>query len=149
MKKFFILFLFVFYSIMAVYAEYQPIPNYQLNRYKAEVENIINTEYPIAKKEIKNIVNEVKIETDSNYKRVLIEQGIAEAIFKFYKKIIDTTEKYTPINKSTPATDWYEELQNQLNPYLRSANVNVKKINKLLDYAKRKQYQLENKYHCN
>lgn len=131
---------------MAVYAEYQPIPDCQLNQYKAEVENVINTEYPIAKKEIKNIINEIRIETDNNYRRVLIEQGIAEVLFKFYKKITDATEKYTPINKSIPATDWYEELQNQLNPYFKNADINTKKIDKLLNYAKRKQSQLEKKY---
>ena len=146
MKKFFILFLFVFYSIIAAYADYQPIPEYQLNQYKVEIENIINSEYSAAKKEIKNISNEVKIETDNNYRQVLIEQGIAEILFRFYQKIANTTEKYARINELIPATDWYEEIQKQLNPYLQSANINTKKINKLIDYAQRKQYQLEKKY---
>lgn len=146
MKKFFILSLFIFYFLTPVYAEYQQIPSYQLNQYKVEIESTINTTYPIAKRSIKNISKEVKLEKDNNYRQVTIEQGIAMIIFEFYEKLLKITNKYTPTNIEIPPTDWYGELQKKLEPYLKNAGVNSKKINKLLDYAQREQYRLERKY---
>ena len=68
MKKFFLLLLFFFYSAIAVYADYLPIPNYQINQYKVEIEYIINIEYPFTKKEIKNIIF-----ISQSFRNVLIE----------------------------------------------------------------------------
>lgn len=113
------------------------------------MESLINKEAPLAKQYIKHLFKEVKNENNKYNRMILVEQGIPVILFEFYKKLIITTEKYTRITEEIPATDWYEELEEQLIPYLKNNNVNTKKIDKLLNFAKLKQFQLEKKYSNN
>lgn len=146
MKNFIIILLVLICINVPAFSDYHTFPKDLSLQYKSEIEDIINKEIPLTKHSIKNVLNEAKREKNDYNRQLIIEQGIAINLFEFYKKLINATEKYVPINEYLPASDWYGELKKNLDPYLKNNNINVKKINKLLKYAEQKQYQLEKKY---
>ena len=57
MKKIFLIIYLIFALQIPTFAEYKPIPKNLNKQYKAEIEHIIDTEYP---KAIKNVDKNVK-----------------------------------------------------------------------------------------
>ena len=131
---------------MPALAVYKPVPKEFSKQYKNEIEKTVKYQIPIAKKSINSIFKEVKTEENSYIKTVTIEQGINSVIFDFYLALIDVTDKYINIKQDIQPTDWYGDLKVTISPYLNDNHVDISKINSFLDYAQKKQIELENKY---
>ena len=131
---------------MPALAVYKPIPIEYSKQYKNEIEKTVKYQIPIAKKSINSIFKEVKTEENSYIKTVTIEQGVNSVIFDFYLALIDVTDKYINIKQDIQPTDWYGDLEVIITPYLNDNHVDISKINSFLDYAQKKQIELENKY---
>ena len=131
---------------MPALAVYKPIPTEYSKQYKNEIEKTVKYQIPIAKKSINSIFKEVKTEENSYIKTVTIEQGVNSVIFDFYLALIDVTNKYINIKQDIQPTDWYGDLEVIITPYLNDNHVDISKINSFLDYAQKKQIELENKY---
>lgn len=131
---------------MPALAVYKPVPKEFSKQYKNEIEKTVKYQIPIAKKSINSIFKEVKTEENSYIKTVTIEQGVNSVIFDFYLALIDVTNKYINIKQDIQPTDWYGDLEVIITPYLNDNHVDISKINSFLDYAKKKQIELENKY---
>ena len=144
-KIFFTLFILFNFSLLS-FAEYKPIPQDLKSAYKKEMEFTIKKEVPKSKKLINNIKREINSEKNPYNKQTIIDYGIASILFDFYMQLADVTNKYVEIKQDIPATDWYIELKEFINPYLKDNNINVRTINSLLIYAKRKQLNIEKQY---
>ena len=131
---------------MPALAVYKPVPKEFSKQYKNEIEKTVKYQIPIAKKSINSIFKEVKTEENSYIKTVTIEQGVNSVIFDFYLALIDVTDKYINIKQDIQPTDWYGDLKVTILPYLNDNHVDISKINSFLDYAQKKQIELENKY---
>ena len=144
-KILFTLFILFNFSLLS-FAEYKPIPQNLKSAYKKEMEFTIKKEVPKSKKLINNISREINSEKNPYNKQTIIDYGIASILFDFYMQLADVTNKYVEIKQDIPATDWYIELKEFINPYLKDNNINVRTINSLLIYAKRKQLNIEKQY---
>ena len=144
-KIFFTLFILFNFSLLS-FAEYKPIPQDLKSAYKKEMEFTIKKEVPKSKKLINNIKREINSEKNPYNRETIINYGISSILFDFYMQLADVTNKYIEIKQDIPATDWYIELKEFINPYLKDNNINVKTINSLLIYAKRKQLNIEKQY---
>ena len=146
-KKVLLLLLFIIvYNIPAIYAEYTPIPNNLKSSYKKEIEQVINKEVPKSKLAIKNIEFEIKKEKNPYNRQTIIDYGITSILFDFYTQLINVTEKYSNIKQSIPPTDWYIELKESITPYFIDNNINSKRIDALIDYANRKQKEINKRF---
>lgn len=148
MKRILLLILFIFLCL-PVFADYQPIPKQLSAKYKAEMENIINNEYPLAIQKVDEYVNEA----NTYYKRVLLkgynsdnqmnainlnllyENGFPTADLDIYSKLMKVTqEKYLKVNYSPIATDWVTPYADFMQPYFKDNNVNTKKLDEIVNY---------------
>lgn len=146
MKKILVIFFLIFQFFLPVFAEYKPIPKNLSKQYKAEMEQIIDEEYP---KVIKNIDNEVKYAKSLRNK--ILQRGfniedyinlalipdtcIPSADLDLYAKLLQTTqEKYLGIKYIPLGTDSVNPIDNILSPYFIDNNVNRSKLTKILLY---------------
>ena len=152
MNKIFIVILSPFLYCMPAFAEYIPIPQNLSKQYKAEMEQIIDEEYPKIIKNINDYVNYVKSNYDkikkTNYPTdcyLLPEVSIYDLDISLYSKFIKTTqEKYLGIKYEQIGTDDSSSLQTYIYPYLVDNNINIKKLKKLGSYAKKKHSIINN-----
>ena len=144
-KILFTLFILFSFSLQS-FAEYKPIPQDLKSAYKKEIEFTIKKEAPKSKKLIDDITKKINSEKNPYNKQTLIDYGITSILFDFYMQLTNVTNKYVEIKQDIPATDWYIELREFINPYLKDNNINIKTINSLLIYAERKQLKIEKQY---
>ncbi len=138
MKRIFILLLFMFLCL-PVFAEYKPIPKELSKQYKAEIEQLIETQYPIAIREIE----ETSAQAHIMYLQVLknknlymdyvsnnFDMNIDNGQFYLLSKIIDATNEYVNIKNDTAlATDYVGSLLDFLDPYFKDNKINKNKLN--------------------
>lgn len=137
MKKLFLLICFLFLCL-PVFAEYKPIPKELSKQYRAEMETIINREYPKVINDIDKYYNEVK---KTGFEP---EISIYDLSLFMYDDMMKVTkekylgEKYNPYSSDTviPAADF-------LAPYFRDNQVNIEKIIYINNYAKTKDKQIQ------
>ena len=146
LKKIILLLFILFYFSLSSFAEYKPIPQNLKSKYKTEIESTIKTEIPKSKKAIKNVESEIKKEKNPYNRQTIIDYGITSILFDFYMQLIDVTNKYVEIKQDKPSTDWYIELKESITPYLMDNNINTRRIDSLLNYANKKQKELNKKY---
>ena len=138
MKKLLLLLLLIFISCPA-FAEYKPIPKELSKKYKAEITQLIRSQYPIAIREIEEtraqahvmFLNDVK---DKNlymdYALNNFDMIIDNGEFHLLSKIIDVTNKYVDIKNDTAlATDYVGALLDFLDPYFKDNRINKSKLN--------------------
>ncbi len=157
MKKLFVLILIIFLG-SPVFAEYVPIPEHLSKQYKKEMECIINKEYPKAIKNVDNYVKKAikyynRVQTYGCYSdnemnvinlNLMYEHEIG-AEFDIYKKLIKITlEKYLNQNYTTFTANWAGPYIDFLEPYLKDNNVNIKKINDIIEYEIKKHRIIKN-----
>ena len=150
MKKIFIVILSAFLYCIPAFAEYVPIPKHLSKQYKAEIEQIIDEEYPKVIKNIDNIMLEAKKLHDNILKNgytideyinlVLIpETNIPTADLDLYAKLLKITqEKYLGIKYIPIGTDSVNAINDILLPYFAVNNVNTNKLTKILIYENKK-----------
>ena len=128
---------------------YIPIPKELSQQYKAEMEQIIDEEYP---KVIKKI-DECVIDAQKHYKKVIkygyysnnqmdainlgliYEHCIPSSSLDLYGKLIQITqEKYLKTHYEPLGTDWVTPLERIITPYLKDNMVNTKKLDVILQY---------------
>ena len=141
MKKLLILFLFLIFCL-SLFANFSYAGEHN-SQYVKEINKVINAQIPIAKKRIKVIEKEFKAEQNTDKKTALIEQGIDDVLYDFFTELINTTDKYMNIKSAMPTADSYGDLQILVRPYLESNNINIKKVDKLDDYAHKKYCNLK------
>ena len=131
---------------LSSFAEYKPVPQNLKLKYKTEIEYTIKSEIPKSKKAIKNIESEIKKETNPYNRQTIVNYGITSILFDFYMQLVNVTNKYVEIKQDIPPTDWYMELKESITPHLTDNNINTRRIDSLLDYANKKQKELNKKY---
>ena len=145
-KKIILLLLILFHFSLSSFAEYKPISQNLKLKYKAEIEYTIKKEIPKSKRAIKNIESEIKKEKNPYNRQTIIDYGITSILFDFYMQLVDVTNKYIEIKQNITPTDWYMELKESITPYLMDNNINTRRIDSLLNYANKKQKELNKKY---
>ncbi len=126
--------------------EYVPIPKELSKQYKAEIEQIIDEEYP---KIIKNIDEDVEYGKQL-YEKILkngydaymaADLGLIDDIcipaadLKLYAKLVQITqEKYLKIDYDPPGADWVTPFEKYMKPYFRDNDVNTDKLKKIVKY---------------
>lgn len=145
-KKLLLLLFFLFNFSLISFAEYKPIPQDLKSKYKKEIEKVIKSEIPKSKQAIKNIESEIKNEKEPYNRQTIIDYGITSILFNFYMQLIDVTNKYVEIKEDIPPTDWYIELKESITPYFIDNSINIKHIDSFLNYANKKQKELNKKY---
>ena len=153
MKKIFIVILSAFLYCIPAFAEYVPIPKHLSKQYKAEIEQIIDEEYPKVVKNIDDYLKYVKSNYNETIKNkcktdyyLLPEVSIYDLDISVYSKLIKITqEKYLNSKYKTTGTDDSSSLQIYMYPYLIDNNINIKKLEKLGTYAKKK-HTIVNRY---
>ena len=122
---------------------YIPIPKELSNQYKAEMERIIDEEYP----KVITKIDECVISAEILYKKVIkdgyfsnnqmdtinlgliYENCIPTASLNLYDKLLKITqEKYLKIHYEPLGTDWVTPYANILSPYLKDNNVSLEKL---------------------
>ena len=147
MQKKIILLLFILFNFsISSFAEYKPIPQNLKLKYKKEVEYTIKLEVPKSKQAIKDIELENKKEKNPYNRQTIIDYGITTILFDFYMQLVNITNKYIEIKEDIQPTDWYIELKESITPYIIDNNIDTKRIDSLLDYANKKQKELNKKY---
>lgn len=147
MQKKIILLLFILFNFsISSFAEYKPIPQNLKLKYKKEVEYTIKLEVPKSKQAIKDIELEIKKEKNPYNRQTIIDYGITTILFDFYMQLVNITNKYIEIKEDIQPTDWYIELKESITPYIIDNNIDTKRIDSLLDYANKKQKELNKKY---
>ena len=122
------------------------IPADLKSKYKAEIEYTIKAEIPKAEQAINNIELEIKKEKNPYNRQTIVDYGITSILFNFYMQLVNITDKYIKIKQDIPSTDWYIELKKSITPLLIDNNINTKNIDSLLNYANKKQKELNKKY---
>lgn len=145
-KKIILLIFILFYFSLSSFAEYKPVPQNLKLKYKTEIEYTINSEIPKSKKAIKNIELEIKKEKNPYNRQTIVNLGITSILFDFYMQLVNVTNKYVEIKQDLPSTDWYIELKESITPHLIGNDINTKRIDSLLNYANKKQKELNKKY---
>ncbi len=150
---------FVTFALSA-FAEYKPIPKHLSKQYKADMERIIDEEYP-------KIINKIDIDMKqaTNYYNRILKYGyysdnqtnvynlyfmyeivIPNSDIHLYNKLFNITcKKYLKMNNQTIATDYSGTFANFLEPYFNDNKVNIKKLIDIIDYEK-KQNEIVKKY---
>ncbi|MCR4881840.1 MAG: hypothetical protein K6A44_07815 [bacterium] len=128
---------------------YVPIPKELSNQYKAEMEQIIDEEYPKVIKKIDECVIEAQIHYNNIIKYgyysnnqidainlgLIYEMCIPTSSLDLYGKLIKVTkEKYLGEKYEPLGTDWVTPLENSINPYLQKNKVNTDKLNDIIQY---------------
>lgn len=141
MKKLLVVFLIMFFNILPCFAEYKPIPKNLSKQYKAEITQIIDTQYPIAVHETEGIREEAhQLYLDvlnnknlyMNYCANNFDMIIDNGEFHLLSKIIEATNKYVPIkNDDALATDYVGSLLDFLDPYFKDNHIDTKKLDSL------------------
>lgn len=131
---------------MPVYANYKPISTEVSQQYKLEVEEFVKLRYSFYQQEIDSILLEYSKCPSLYEKRVIFEQGINSILLDFYMQILEITNRYVNIKDNIPQTDYPSELYQLLLPYFKENHVNTNKINKLLNYAMKRQKKMEKLY---
>ena len=143
-KKIIFTFIILTFASITVFANNTMIPHDKKNQYRIEIQNRINYLTPITIKNINEIETEIKNEKNQHIKNMLISDGINSELLKFYIELLEITNKYTNTPIIIPPTDWYKEIKNVIDPYLKDNHICTIKINYLLIYAKYKQSQIKN-----
>ncbi|MBR1754499.1 hypothetical protein IJ732_06645 [bacterium] len=150
MKKTFVILMIIIKFCLPVFAdadaEYVPIPKELSKQYKAEIEQIIDEEYP---KIIKNIDEDVEYGKQL-YEKILkngydaymaADLGFVDDLYiptadlKLYAKLVQLTqEKYLKIDYDPPGADWVTPFEKYMKPYFRDNNVNTEKLKKIVKY---------------
>ena len=126
--------------------DYRPIPKELSNQYKAEMEQIIDEEYPKIIKKInedteygKNIYQ--KIMKNGYNVDLAADLGFVYELYlptedlDLYAKLVKITqEKYLKIDYDPPGADWVTPFENYLKPYFIDNNVNTKKLQDIFRY---------------
>ena len=133
-------------NISSVNEIHNEIPANLRSKYKAEIEYTIKSEVPKSKQDIKNIELEIKKEKNPYNRQTIIDYGITSILFDFYMQLVNITNKYIEIKEDIPPTDWYMELKESITPHLIKNNIDTRRIDSLLDYADKKQTELNKKY---
>ena len=135
---------------LPVFAEYKPIPKELSKQYKAEIEQIIDEEYPNVIKKIDNYIFEGKKYYDNikkngyNYEDEinltnLSEIYVSSAEIDLYSDIMRITqEKYLGIGYKPFPTDSIYPFDEYLKPYFIDNNINKNKLIKISIYKKNK-----------
>ena len=158
MKKFLLIVISIFLYCIPAFAEYIPIPKHLSKQYKAEMEQIIDEEYP---KAIKTIDKYIKAGT-KYYNRVLKDGCFSDnemnvinlnlmyehetgAVLHIYAKLLEVTQKkYLKQDFEPLGTDFSESFIDYLEPYFKSNNVNTQKIDNITKYEIEKYKILKN-----
>lgn len=145
----------IFY--IPAFAEYKPFPETLSTRYKKEMEQIIDNEYPQVIKNIDNLVLEAKNLHDriiqNGFKledyinlTLIAEVCIPAADLDLYAHLMKVTqEKYVGIKYQPIGTDSTNPIDEYLYPYMENNNVNRKKLIKIINYEN-KQILIIEKY---
>ena len=143
---------------LPVFAEYKPIPANRSAEYKAEIESIIDTEYPNAIRKVDEYVSEAKDLYNkimkygyySNNQMDVINLGliyevcIPSADIDLYAKLIKVTkEKYLSEKDIPIGTDNTGSLEDFLWQYFKDNNVNTKKLSDIAEYANKQNKVIE------
>lgn len=148
MKKFFITLLLLMFFCIPAMAEYKPISKTLSKQYKAEMEQIIDEEYPQVIKKIDNDVKYAKSLRNKILKNgfnledyislsLILETCIPSADLDLYGKMLKITKEeylneiYTPIG-----TDSVNPIDDILSPYFKENKVNRSKLTKIILYEK-------------
>ena len=139
MKRLIVLLLLFISFCLPVSAAYYQIPADKSAQYRAEIEAVIKKQVPITKQRINNIIVDYKNEPSEFKKDMYRSIGIDSEILEFYIVLINVTNKYVPIKKDMPGTNYYLILDDMLEPYFRDNKVSTKEIDKLIKYGYKKQ----------
>lgn len=138
MKKLFVIFLLMLFSILPCFAKYKPIPKELSSQYKADMEQIINNGYPNAIKTIDEYFNYVM---ENHYEP---EVSIFDAPLFIYADMMKTTqEKYLGKKYIPYGTDSVTPASEFLYPYLKDNQVNIQKLKDIGNYAELKYNQIQ------
>ncbi len=140
MKKIVLILLLLLLSLPAL-AQYKPIPKDLSSLYRAEVTQIIDTQYPIAVRRTKQIGreahkmylkvlknNDIYMTYATNNYDMIIDIGE----FNLLSKIVDATDKYVSIkNDDALATGYNGDIFDFLDPYFKDNQIKTKKLDNL------------------
>ncbi len=155
MKKFFITLLLLMFFCIPAMAEYKPISKTLSKQYKAEMEQIIDEEYPQVIKKIDNDVKYAKslrnkilkngFNMDDSINIVLTQEVVLPAAdMQLYDKLMKITqEKYLGIKHVPIGTDSTIPMETFLHPYFIDNDVNQTKLIKIMDYMYKKSKVIE------
>lgn len=146
MKKLLVLFCMLTFSVIPVLAEYKPIPVHLSKQYKAEMESIIDEEYPTIIKDIDDLVKEAKLLHDKllkygynfeDYNNLQLSSEIA--IWGFdgaldTKLIKFTQNKYFNYHYEPVTIDDFYTYRDYLYRNFKENNVDTKKIKEIIKY---------------
>lgn len=157
MKKIFLIIYLIFALQIPTFAEYKPIPKNLNKQYKAEMEHIIDTEYPKAIKNVDKNVKDAKNLHDKMIKNgfniedyinltLIAEVCVPATDLDLYSKLMEVTqEKYLKVKYKPIGTDNTNSLDEFLYPYMQDNNINREKLTKIVDYQN-KQILIIEKY---
>lgn len=156
-KNIILLVIFVFFALSA-FAEYKPIPKHLSKQYKAEMERIIDEEYP---KIIKKIDSDVKQAADY-YNKILkygyysdnqtnvynlnfmYEIVIPNSDIYLYDKLFKVTcKKYLKMDNQTITTDNSGTFARFLEPYFNDNKVSTKRLIEIYNYSQKQNKVIE------
>ena len=141
MKKLFVILLIMFFSVLPCFAKYKPIPKNLSKQYKAEVTQIIDTQYPVAVHE----TEQLRTEAHKMYLEVLknknlymnycasnFDMTIDTPEFEIASKIIDITNNYVSIRgDESLCTGYTGSLLDFLDPYFKDNKIDDSKLKSL------------------
>lgn len=152
MKKLLIVICLILFALPC-FAEYKPIPKNLSVQYKAEMEHIIDEEYPKVIVEVDKLVNEaaelynkvLKYGYFSNDQMDVINLGLIyenctpAADIDLYARLMEVTqEKYLKVKFEPFATDWTSPYEDFMTPYLKDNGVNTQKLTDISNYIIKK-----------
>lgn len=159
MKKF-ISFLFcILFLSLSAFAEYKPIPQNLSKQYKADIERIIDEEYPKALKQVDKIYNEAykkylkvlhnpkNIDIYMDFATCNYDTAVDTPAFNLFDKLIDITNKYISFNKyEIPPVDYSGALYDFMEPYFKDNYIDTSKIDSLAKYSNNYYHKIETYY---
>lgn len=152
MRKFLVVICLMLF-VLPCFAEYKPIPKNLSAQYKADMERIIDKEYPKVIEEVDKLVNEA----EELYNRILeygyfsndqmdvinlgliYENCTPAADIDLYARLMEVTQKkYLKVKFEPFATDWTSPFEDFMKPYLKDNNVNTQKLDDIAIYISKK-----------
>lgn len=149
MKKILLILLCFISFILPAFADYYPIPANKQAEYKAEIESIIDKEYPkIIKyinsntKEATYLYNQIlKFGYFSNNQmdvinlRLIYEVSLPSSELELYEKLVKITKiKYLGLKSKSIGTDCTESYADFMKPYFINNRINTDKLNNITYY---------------
>ena len=145
-------------NISSVNETYNEIPANLRTKYKAEIEQIINEEFPNVIKNVNKSVNDAKNIHDKILKNgyneddflnlnLISEVELIGTDLQLYSKLMQITqEKYLKIKYQPIPTDNSNPLYDYLYPYFQNNNIDTSKLEELNIYINKQQAKIIKNY---